>query len=126
MFKRIDHIEVIPQDFDRAIGFYTEILGFKVKSRQKVEAPPLEEVAYLELGDTVLELMRVRAAAGAPSDEWHTGYRMIALEVDDMDKAVSYLTGKGVAITWGPVALGKAKRAEIKDSEGNSIELRQW
>ncbi len=128
MFKRIDHVEVVPRDFDRALGFYTEVLGFKVKSRQKVEAPPLEEVAYLELGETVLELMRVKAGlqTAATAEEWRPGYRMIALEVEDMDQAVAYLTDKGVALTWGPMALGKAKRAEIKDSEGNSIELRQW
>jgi glyoxylase I family protein len=126
MFKRIDHVEIVARDFDRALGFYTEVLGFKIKSRQKVAAPPLEEVAYLELGGTVLELMRVRDAAGSPAEEWRTGYRMMALEVDDLDQAVAYLAGKGVAVTWGPVTLGKSKRAEIKDSEGNPIELRQW
>jgi glyoxylase I family protein len=51
---------------------------------------------------------------------------MMALEVDDMDKALKYLAGKGVGITWGPVILGQSKRAEINDSEGFSIELRQW
>ena len=27
MFKRIDHIEIIPRDFDRSIRFYTEVMG---------------------------------------------------------------------------------------------------
>jgi len=31
-----------------------------------------------------------------------------------------------VEITWGPITLGKSKRAEIKDPDGLSIELRQW
>ncbi len=126
MFKRIDHVELVARDFERALGFYTEVLGFKVKSRHPVEAPPLTEIAYLELGDTVLELMRVKGAAAPPADAWFTGYRMMALEVEDMDRAIAYLAGKGVAVTWGPVSLGPSKRAEIKDSEGNSIELRQW
>ena len=126
MFKRIDHVEIIPRDFERSIGFYTEVLGFQVKQRQKVEAPPLEEVAYLELGDTVVELMRVRDAVCVPFEPWRTGYRMMALEVEDMDKAVAYLTDKGVAITWGPVVLGKSKRAEIQDPDGLPLELRQW
>jgi glyoxylase I family protein len=51
---------------------------------------------------------------------------MIALEVEDMDTAVKYLTSKAVEITWGPATLGKSKRAEIKDPDGLSIELRQW
>ncbi len=126
MFKRIDHIEVIPRDFARALRFYTEILGFKIKNRLNVEAPPLEEVAYLELGDTVVELMRVKDAAVVPAAPWQTGYRMMALEVADMDQALEYLAGKGVAVTWGPVTLGASKRAEIQDPDGLSIELRQW
>lgn len=126
MFKRIDHIEVVPRDFDRALQFYMEILGFKIKNRLKVEAPPLEEVAYLEMGDTVLELMRVKDAAVVSAQPWQTGYRMMALEVTDMDEAVDYLVGKGVGITWGPVTLGTSKRAEIQDPDGLSIELRQW
>ena len=29
MFKRIDHVEIIPQDLEKTLKFYTEILGFK-------------------------------------------------------------------------------------------------
>jgi glyoxylase I family protein len=126
MFKKIDHVEIVPHDFERAIGFYTTVLGFKVKDRREVDVPPLQEVAFLALGDTVLELLRVKDPSSPSLDSWHAGYRMMALEVDDMDKAVEYLAGKGVAITWGPVTLGKSVRAEIKDSEGFPIELRQW
>ncbi len=126
MFKRIDHIEIIPTNFDRAIDFYTIVLGFKIRERRKVDAPPLEEVAYLELGNTTVELMRVKDASVRYSDEWRTGYRMMALEVDDMKKAIEYLGSKGVPVTWGPVNLGNSVRAEIKDPDGLSIELRQW
>jgi glyoxylase I family protein len=126
MFKRIDHVEIIPSDFEKSIEFYTEVLGFVVKQRMKVAAPPLDEIAYLELGDTLLELMRVPDAACATTEPWNVGYRMMALEVEDMDQAIEYLAGKGVAITWGPVDLGKSKRAEIHDADGFPIELRQW
>lgn len=126
MFKRIDHVEIIARDFDGAIGFYTEVLGFTVKQRMPVAAPPLEEIAYLQLGDTVLELMRVPEAAPVSAEPWCVGYRMMALEVEDMDRAIEYLAGKGVAVTWGPVTLGTSKRAEIRDPDGFPIELRQW
>lgn len=126
MFKRIDHIEIIPRNIEKAIGFYTGILGFKIKQRQKVEVPPLEEIVYIELNDSVIELMQVKNPASAPQNPWQVGYRMIAIEVEDMDKVVKYLESKGVEITWGPVTLGKSKRAEIKDPDGLSIELRQW
>ena len=126
MFKRIDHVEIIPGDFEKSIVFYTEVLGFTLKKRLKVPTPPLLEIAYLKLGDSVLELMRVAEPACATTEPWGVGYRMMALEVENMDRAVEYLAEQGVPITWGPVDLGDSKRAEIHDIDGLPIELRQW
>ncbi|MDP2744570.1 MAG: VOC family protein [Dehalococcoidia bacterium] len=126
MFKRIDHVEIVPTNMDKAIAFYTDILGFKVRSRRKMENPPMLEIAYLELKDTLLEVISVKNAAPLTTAPYQIGYRMMAIEVEDMDKAVEYLKSKGVPITRGPVLLGTSKRAEIKDPDGISIELRQW
>lgn len=126
MFRKIDHLEIIPRDLERSLDFYTAVLGFTVKVRKKVEMPPMEEVAYLELNGTVLELISV-ADPTPPSDaEWQVGYRMMALEVDDMDGALAYLKEKGIEPSWGPVTLGPSKRAEIRDPDGLPVELRQW
>jgi glyoxylase I family protein len=130
MFKRIDHVEIVTADADRAERFYTEILGFKVKARDHIERSSLGvpmDLAYLELGGTTVELIAYQNAevAPAPAKE-HVGYRMIALEVDDMDKAAAYLRGKGVELVWGPRVAPTYARAEICDPEGNHIELRQW
>jgi glyoxylase I family protein len=84
------------------------------------------ETNYIELNGSVIELMKVKNPALPPQNPWQAGLRMIAIEVEDMDMVVKYLTSKGVEITWGPVTLGKSKRAEIKDPDGFSIELRQW
>lgn len=73
MFKRIDHVEVVPSDVERSAAFYPEILGFKLKVRRKVEGPPLEEVVYLQLGDTLLELLKVRNPAPASPEQWAAG-----------------------------------------------------
>ncbi len=126
MFKRIDHVEIVPSHFEKTIEFYTNILNFRLKERSKVAMPPLEEIVYLELNGTVVELMSVQNPASISEQPWHVGHRMIALEVDDMDKAIDYLRGKLVEISWGPVTLGNSKRAEIKDPNRLSIELRQW
>jgi hypothetical protein len=53
-------------------------------------------------------------------------YRMIALEVDDMQKTADYLRTKGVDIVWGPRVRETYSRAEICDPNGYHIELRQW
>jgi glyoxylase I family protein len=126
MFKRIDHLEFIPSDFEKSIAFYCDVLGFTMKQRIRVESHPLEEIAYLKLGDSVLELLRVTDAACTTTEPWGVGYRMMALEVEDMDRTIEYLAEQGVPVTWGPVQLGTSRRAEIRDIDGLPIELRQW
>jgi hypothetical protein len=61
----------------------------------------------------------------APQTE-HLGYRVIALEVDEMQKTADYLRTKGVDIVWGPRVRETYSRAEICDPNGYHIELRQW
>ncbi len=126
MFKRIDHVEILPSDVDRTIRFYTEILGFTLKERFPVKAPGLKEVVFLTLGDTMLELLGAENPTPALQCTSPIGYARLALEVEDLDKAVEYLRSKGVEITWGPMDLGTSKRAEILDPDCLSIELRQW
>ncbi len=126
MFKRIDHVEIVPADFDKTYGFYTEVLGFKEKSRMKMDRPPMQEIVFAELADSVIEFIRVDNPAPASKDTIHAGYVRIALEVEDMAKAVEYLKSKGVAISREPMDLGTSIRGEITDPDGLSIELREW
>ncbi len=125
MFKRIDHIELVTADQERAVRFYTEVLGFRVRARQSV--PGALDLVYLDLGGTTIELMTWTQTKPAPrADGEHLGYRMMALEVDDMHSALEALARKGIECTWGPVVRPAYARAEIRDPDGNSIELRQW
>ena len=126
MFKRIDHTEIVPANYERTIKFYTEVLGFQAKQRKKVGRPPLDEIIYLTLGDTMVEVMSVKSPAPVSSAPYQLGYKRIALEVDDMDKAIAYLKSKGVTISVPPVTMETSRRAEILDPDGLSIELRQW
>lgn len=125
MFKRIDHIELVTADEERAVRFYTEVLGFSVRSRFTV--PGGLKLVYLDLGGTTVELMTYTETAPAARPEGeHLGYRMMALEVDDMQRALDELKAKGIGCSWGPLARPAYARAEIRDPDGNSIELRQW
>lgn len=126
MFKRIDHVEIIPNDVERSIRFYIDNFAANLKGRHKIDAGPLKEVIYLGLGDTVLEFLAVENPQPASTQPWQVGYRGIALEIENMDKAVGYLKDKGIEITWGPIDLGRSIRAEIKDPDGLPIELREW
>ena len=126
MFKRVDHVEIVPRRAEETINFYVNILGFRVKSRNEVKMPPIKEVIYLELGDTVIEIISVDNPKPKSENPWELGYRGIALEVEDMAKAVNYLKGKGIAIAREPVDLGDSLRGEIRDPDGLMIEIRQW
>ena len=129
MFKRIDHIELVTRQPERAIRFYTDLLGFRVRSSDRVPGTPMGplELTYLELGGTTVELMCYPDASlePAPGGE-RLGYRMMAIEVEDMDGALARLREKGVEPSWGPVKRERYARAEIRDPDGNGIELRQW
>jgi glyoxylase I family protein len=64
MFKSIDHIEICTLNIEESLEFYTEILGFKIKSRRKPQMSVSSlgksgatELAYLTLGNTTLELL---------------------------------------------------------------------
>jgi glyoxylase I family protein len=125
VFRRIDHIELVTADEERAVRFYTDVLGFSVRSRHSV--PGGLKLVYLELGGTTMELMTWTETTPAPRIEGeHLGYRMMALEVDDMQAALDALKARGVPCTWGPLVRPTYARAEIRDPDGNPIELRQW
>ena len=130
MFRRIDHIEIVTDQLDRTIKFYTDVLGFTVRTRDRIERSGLGvpiDLVYLDLGGTTVELIRYDGAAVDPAPQGeHLGYRMIALEVDDMQKTVDYLSTKGVDIVWGPRVRETYSRAEICDPNGYRIELRHW
>ena len=126
MFKRIDHVEVIPRNAELTIRFYTDITGFRVTSREAVNVPPLKEVIYLRLGDTTIEVMSVDDPKPGAESPWQIGLRAIALEVEDMAKAVEYLKTRGISMSLAPVDLGNSYRGELRDPDGLIIELRQW
>ena len=56
----------------------------------------------------------------------HLGYNLVALEVEDMDKALAFLKMKGVEPVWGPIKRQRYAPAEVCDPNGYHIELRQW
>jgi glyoxylase I family protein len=130
MFKRIDHVEIVTDRLEQSVEFYTDVLGFTERARDRIEQSGLGtpiDLVYLELGGTTVELISYQGATvePVPRNE-HLGYRMIALEVDDMPETIEYLKTKGIDIVWGPRFRETYARAEICDPAGNRIELRHW
>jgi glyoxylase I family protein len=129
MFKRIDHIELLTAAPERTVAFYTGVLGFRERERMRIPQTPAGplDLVYLELGGTTLEVMCYPRASIPPrSAEARLGWQCLALEVEDMDSALATLKAKGVDPAWGPMKRPDYARAEIRDPDGNPIELRQW
>jgi len=130
MFKRIDHTELLTAEPERTIAFYVGLLGFRERERGRIPETPSGplDLVYLELGGTTVEVMCYPEAKAIPtrSAAQRLGWQCLALEVDDMDGALTMLKQKGVEAAWGPVKRPDYARAEIRDSDGNPIELRQW
>jgi catechol 2,3-dioxygenase-like lactoylglutathione lyase family enzyme len=130
MFKRIDHIELLTAAPERVISFYIGVLGFRERERGHIPQTPSGplDLVYLELGGTTIEVMCYPEAKSIPprGAEQRLGWQCLALEVDDMNGALNSLKEKDVEATWGPVKRPDYARAEIRDPDGNPIELRQW
>src|SRR4051812_40064857 len=92
MFKRIDHVALHVRDLARSIAFYEDRFGFQNYSQDVVPGGP--KIAYLKLGDTVLELTQ-------HPDGAMTGFHF-CLETDSFDAAVSQLQAEGVELIRGP------------------------
>ena len=121
MYKRIDHIALHVADLDRSVGFYERHFGFKNYFVQAVPGGP--RIAYLKLGDTVLEL--THRAEGAM-----TGFHF-CLETDGFDDAVSQLQPEGVELIRAPHPTAAReprekdwRRVLFRGPDGEQIELR--
>src|SRR5947207_12316783 len=103
MFKRIDHVEIVTDKPEETEAFYTEVLGFRVRARDRIERPGSAlRLIYLDLGGTTVELISYEGVAVEPAPQKeHLGYRMIALQADDMQKTADDLKAKGVDNDWG-------------------------
>lgn len=92
MFRRIDHVALHVGDLVRSVEFYEKHFGFKKYFQH--QATGGIEIAYLKLGDTVLELTH---KSDGPAHGFH-----FCLEAENFDQAVAHLQKKGVEMARAP------------------------
>jgi lactoylglutathione lyase len=93
MYRRIDHVALHCRDLGSSVAFYEKHFGFTTYSRDHVERLDLD-IAYLKMGDTVLELT-------GRADDKMAGFHF-CLETDDFDGAVETLKQAGVEVATPP------------------------
>lgn len=126
--SRLSHVTMIVDDYDTAIGFFVEVLGFELvedspsltndgrKKRWVVVRPPGAETSMLLAradGD------RQRAAVG----DQMAGRVGFFLEVDDFDAAFERLVAAGVRIDGEPRVEAYGKIVVFHDIFGNKWDL---
>lgn len=91
--KRIDHIAIVVEDIDQALGFWRDALGLDLSH---VEDVPDQQsvVAFLPTGESEVELVKPTTSDSGVArflNKRGPGIHHICFEVDDIEEALSSL-----------------------------------
>ncbi|WP_260294618.1 lactoylglutathione lyase [Sedimenticola hydrogenitrophicus] len=122
---RILHTMLRTGDLQRAIDFYTRILGMRLLRQQ--DYPEGEfTLAFLGYGDeSTQSVIELTYNWGVDSYDLGNGYGHIAIEVDDVYQATEQIKAQGGRILReaGPMNAGHTVIAFVEDPDGYPIEL---
>ncbi len=119
-----DYVILIVEDLDRALRFYTDVLGLRLGHRSG-------DYAQLDTGATRLGLYTRGAMAKTlgmslkPPSHNAPGFE-IGFKVPDVGEAFAELVGRGVSAVMPPTDRPWGQRtAYVRDPDGHLIELAQ-
>ncbi|WP_025029063.1 VOC family protein [Caldalkalibacillus mannanilyticus] len=112
LFKRIDTVFLRVKNFEEAINWYTNILGFELRWKEDVGG-----YAALNISETPLTLVREDQEKFVPSASAHFNFY-----VENAEEAHQYLLKNDVEV--GPIEKdGEVQWFWFKDPEGNRLEI---
>jgi predicted enzyme related to lactoylglutathione lyase len=125
---KIKLLSILVDDQDKALKFYTGVLGFVKKTEV-----PMGEHKWLTVVsredqngvELVLEPMGFAPARVYQKALFDAGIPLTAFEVDDIDKEYQRLLQSGVSFSMVPTPMGVVKLAVFDDTCGNNIQLFQ-
>jgi catechol 2,3-dioxygenase-like lactoylglutathione lyase family enzyme len=125
---RIRLTSLMVEDQDRALAFYTDVLGFRKK-----HDIPLGEYRWITVVspegpddvELVLEPNANPAARAFQEAMLKQGIPVKAFEVDDLEAEHARLRDRGVAFTRPPTRAGPVSLAIFADTCGNLIQIYQ-
>jgi len=117
MASHLGHVHVIVSDLDRAISFYTDLLGLSVTEQQA-------NYAFLSFGDHHHDLaLQARPEASSPPPN-SRGLYHVAFELDTPAALQAYYESlQEREIEAQPVDHGISKSLYFDDPDGNGVEL---
>jgi methylmalonyl-CoA/ethylmalonyl-CoA epimerase len=102
--KKIDHIAIATPNLDESLALFEKALGITCDHVEELPDRGIR-VAFLPVGDTRIELvtpLRENSEVSAFLDKRGGGIHHLAFTVDDVDKDVAELKGKGVRMAQDP------------------------
>ena len=128
--KKIDHIAIVVENLEQALGVYRDALGMTVTD---VRVMPEQDVkmAFLPSGDSEIELLEplhADSGIGKYLAKRGEGLHHICLEVDDIEATLADLKAKGSQLideTPKQGAYGKIAFIHPKGAHGVLVELMQ-
>ena len=129
--KRIDHVAIAVRDADQATKQYVSLLNaVPIRTEILREKAGNVKVSYLQLGDSVLSLVQAMDADGFINQhiaKHGEGLHHMGLEVDDLEKFIEDVEGKGYRI---PLRDEFTNRSEVvlrpKDAAGVVLQIVEW
>jgi catechol 2,3-dioxygenase len=118
---RIGHVHLRVADLDRAIAFYSGVLGFAVQQRHGTQAAFLGAGGYHHH----IGLNTWDSAGGKPPPPGHTGLYHTAILFPDrasLGAAIKRVVAAGFALT-GAADHGVSEAVYLDDPDGNGVEL---
>lgn len=125
---KIKVTSIMVQDQDKALEFYTEVLGFIKKTEIPLGEHKWLTVVSKEEQDGVellLEPMGFAPAVVFQKALFEAGIPATAFHVDDVDAEHQRLKKLGVVFSLPPTLMGPAKLTVFDDTCGNNIQLVQ-
>ena len=119
---------LLVQNQDKALKFYTEILGFVKKTEVPMGEHKWLTVVSKEEQDgveLVLEPLGFEPAKVYTEALFKAGIPQTAFNVEDVDKEYERLKSLGVEFSLIPTQMGPAKLAVFNDTCGNNIQIFQ-
>ena len=124
---RILHTMLRVGDLDRALAFYTEVLGMRLLRRQDYPEGKFT-LAFVGYGpETETAVLELTWNWGVDKYELGTGYGHVAIAVPDAYAACAEIKRRGGTVTReaGPMKHGSTVIAFVEDPDGYKIELIQ-
>lgn len=100
MIKRIDHLAIVVESLEGALGFWRDALGLPV-TRTETNAREQVAIAFLPLGESEIELLQPTEAdsgIGKYLARRGAGMHHVCVEVDDIEAALARLAAHGVEL----------------------------